>query len=156
MLSRTKVPRIVRARQGLYMVLHMRGNSLSWIGRRLDRDHTTIMHGVTVAECLMAHDKKFAASVNKIAEMVAEIEEETGVEEFELEDEGELDDDEEEEILDVPVGKPAKRLKSGSPEWGCGRRVPHYRHQDEAFRYGSRVLLERILVERAKRELTAA
>lgn len=54
-------------RFALYKAMRMRGWSYSQIGRFMDRDHTTVMHGVTRAEYYMERDPDYTAKVNALA-----------------------------------------------------------------------------------------
>lgn len=45
-MSSLRKPRVVQARWAVMGLLRQRGYSHSEIGRLLDRDHTTVMHGV--------------------------------------------------------------------------------------------------------------
>lgn len=49
---------LVRARQHVMYALSKRGNSSAWIGRQLDRDHSTVLWGI-------------AAHARRVSEMIA-------------------------------------------------------------------------------------
>lgn len=50
LLGPSRLRNVVQARFTCFTALYLRGSSLSAIGRRFDRDHTTVMHGVRVFE----------------------------------------------------------------------------------------------------------
>jgi chromosomal replication initiation ATPase DnaA len=45
-LGKSRVQRIVRARQEIMWKLNLLGLSMPQIGKRLNRDHTTVLHGI--------------------------------------------------------------------------------------------------------------
>lgn len=45
-LGKSRVQRIVRARHEIMWKLNLLGMTLPSIGRRLNRDHTTVLHGI--------------------------------------------------------------------------------------------------------------
>ena len=55
LLGQSRVGEIAQARQALMHRAHAAGRGLSQIGRWLDRDHSTVLHGVR------AHEKRYAA-----------------------------------------------------------------------------------------------
>lgn len=59
-------------RFALYKALRMRGWSYPQIGRFLNRDHSTIIHGVDRAEWKMERDAEYAAKVKALAELKME------------------------------------------------------------------------------------
>ena len=58
---------ILPARLAVYTALHMRGNSLSLVGRWLGRDHTTVRSGIIRARKHMAEDKAYKDKVEALA-----------------------------------------------------------------------------------------
>lgn len=63
---------IMRARFALYKVLHVRGMSLSNIGRVCGgRDHTTIIHGLKQADEWMRRDEKYKEVIDRVSVMKA-------------------------------------------------------------------------------------
>lgn len=57
-------------RHAIYMVARDKGASAHAIGRRFNRDHTTIIHGLQKAEYLYGKDPVFTALVNYLGESV--------------------------------------------------------------------------------------
>jgi chromosomal replication initiation ATPase DnaA len=55
------------ARFALYRALHLRGHTYSAIGIMLDRDHSTVLHGVREADKLIAQCPDYAAKVAELA-----------------------------------------------------------------------------------------
>lgn len=60
---------VCRPRFALYMALHKRGWSFAKIGAALDRDRTSVRHGVARAKYTMERDPTFAAWVQELAAM---------------------------------------------------------------------------------------
>jgi hypothetical protein len=61
----------VRARQITYWLSkHLTKCSLPEIGRRMDRDHTSVLHGIRKVDRMMARDPEFAAEVNALADLL--------------------------------------------------------------------------------------
>ena len=56
----------VRARWAFSIVMRERGASLPQIGRRLRRDHSTVIHGIRRGSELMRTDSEFAELVEKV------------------------------------------------------------------------------------------
>lgn len=59
-------------RFALYKALRMRGWSFPQIGRLLNRDHSTIIYGVSRADYYMERDPGYAAKVKALAELKME------------------------------------------------------------------------------------
>jgi chromosomal replication initiation ATPase DnaA len=55
------------ARFAVYKAMRIRGWSFSQIGQLMNRDHTTVMHGVTRAEYYIEKDPDYAAKVQILA-----------------------------------------------------------------------------------------
>jgi chromosomal replication initiation ATPase DnaA len=68
LLSTQRSNRIMRARLAAYKVFHERGTSMTQIGRRLNRDHATVSHGIRSANRLIENDAAFRQVV---AELIA-------------------------------------------------------------------------------------
>ena len=62
--SASRARHIVYARQALMLLLRQHGYlSLAAIGQKLDRDHSTVLHGINAAIMRMATDARYAALV---------------------------------------------------------------------------------------------
>ena len=60
-----------RARFALYKALRMRGASYVQIAKWLDRDHSTVIHGVRVAEETMEKEPVYKERVHRISQVQA-------------------------------------------------------------------------------------
>ncbi len=71
-VGRSRLRKFNHPRQiAMYLSRHFSMASFSQIARSFDnRDHTTIMHGIKNAECLMSFDRKLE---RKVSEIVKEI-----------------------------------------------------------------------------------
>lgn len=69
LLGRYRFDFIMPARFALYKALRMRGWSYPEIGRKFDRDHSTVIYGVKRAEYMMLKDAEYAAKVVELAKM---------------------------------------------------------------------------------------
>jgi len=67
LLTRKRDGGMTEARFALYKALHMRGLSYSAIGRYLRRHHTSVMHGVRIADKLMGDQLAYAERVQRVA-----------------------------------------------------------------------------------------
>lgn len=54
LLGRRRTPRVAAARHELYSLLYGLGYSSTEIGRAVDRDHATVLHGISVRERRLA------------------------------------------------------------------------------------------------------
>lgn len=66
LLSTRRAYPIMRARLAAYKVFHERGTSMSQIGRRLNRDHTTVSYGIGAANRLIEEDAEFRQTVAEL------------------------------------------------------------------------------------------
>ena len=67
MLSRRRGRAVARPRQiAMYLARHLTILSLPEIGRRFDRDHTTVCHAVNMVDFLMRHDDAVAKMVDDL------------------------------------------------------------------------------------------
>ena len=57
---------LMRPRFAIYLVARQAGHSYPLIGKRLGRDHSSIIYGCKIARQLIDHDPDFAAMVRKI------------------------------------------------------------------------------------------
>jgi chromosomal replication initiator protein len=55
----------------MYLARQLTHASLTEIGRAFDKDHTTVLHGVTKIEALIREDPKFKKTIDTLAESVA-------------------------------------------------------------------------------------
>lgn len=62
-----RVPRLVRSRWAVMLVLKEAGLSVSHIGRTLHRDHSVVHHGVEHGKMLRAFCADFAATTTALA-----------------------------------------------------------------------------------------
>jgi hypothetical protein len=63
-MSRDRHEMIVAARNAAYYIMrHRDGLSYKWIGRRMGRDHSTVMHGIRGAEAMIATNSHFAGFI---------------------------------------------------------------------------------------------
>lgn len=68
-ISRLRLPAVVRARQALYAALYRTcESSYPQIGRLLKRDHTTVLYGVREAEADAATDPDYADRLARVME----------------------------------------------------------------------------------------
>lgn len=67
LIEKNKHPSLVRARWVAMLALHFGGLSYPEIGRRLGRDHTTVLHGLRMAK----KDGVLSGMARQIADMVA-------------------------------------------------------------------------------------
>ena len=67
LLSRKRDGGMTEARFALYKALHLRGLSYSAIGAFLRRHHTSVMHGVRIANKLMRDQPAYAERVQRVA-----------------------------------------------------------------------------------------
>lgn len=56
----------VRPRRMVYLALREEGKSMEQIGRWLNRDHTTVVHGCQVARSIIAQDQRMKAAFEKL------------------------------------------------------------------------------------------
>jgi chromosomal replication initiator protein len=67
LLSRRRGKAVTRPRQvAMYLARHLTLLSLPEIGRRFDRDHTTVGYAVYTVDCLMRHDDAMAKMVDEL------------------------------------------------------------------------------------------
>lgn len=64
---------MMRARMAAYAVFRARGASLSQIGSRLNRDRTTVKHGLTQAEEYMRRDPVYRQTVENLIKAQARV-----------------------------------------------------------------------------------
>lgn len=62
----------VRPRQAVYLVAREQGLSFPQIGRRLGRDHSTVLNGIGVCHKHMRADPNYAGKVEALRQRVAE------------------------------------------------------------------------------------
>lgn len=67
LLGSSRLRHIVHARFALYAALRQRGWSFPQIGIFFDRHHSSIIHGVRVAEYLMEHNRSYEEKVEALA-----------------------------------------------------------------------------------------
>lgn len=71
---------LIPARFALYKAMRIRGWSFAHIGRAMNRDHTTVIHGVARAEYIMARDEQYRDKVQELVEFrIAPIEQDETV-----------------------------------------------------------------------------
>ena len=62
---------VARPRQiAMYLAKQLTSRSLPEIGRKFDRDHTTVMHAVRKVEELIIEDKSLAENINTLKRML--------------------------------------------------------------------------------------
>ena len=67
MQSSRRARNVARPRQiAMYLAKHLTSRSLPEIGRKFDRDHTTVMHAVRKVEELIVEDTSMAESVESL------------------------------------------------------------------------------------------
>lgn len=59
---------LIPARFAVYKALKLRGWSYAAIGRLMNRDHSTVIHGVTRADYMMERDSCYAAKVQELSD----------------------------------------------------------------------------------------
>lgn len=71
---------LIPARFALYKAMRIRGWSFAQIGRFMNRDHSTVIHGVARAEYIMARDEQYREKVQELVEFrIAPIEQDETV-----------------------------------------------------------------------------
>jgi len=65
-LGSSRHRRVVRIRQACMKIAREQGHSYPQIGRRMGRDHSTIVHGVEKAENLAKDDARYAAFLKRL------------------------------------------------------------------------------------------
>lgn len=65
-LGNSKYRRFVRVRQACYLVAREQGYSYPFIGRLVNRDHTTVIHGADKALIIAERDQVFAAFLDQL------------------------------------------------------------------------------------------
>ena len=67
MQSSRRARNVARPRQiAMYLAKQLTSRSLPEIGRKFDRDHTTVMHAVRKVEELIVEDSSMAESINDL------------------------------------------------------------------------------------------
>jgi chromosomal replication initiator protein len=73
MQSSRRARNVARPRQiAMYLAKQLTSRSLPEIGRKFDRDHTTVMHAVRKVEELIVEDASLAESINTLHKMLEE------------------------------------------------------------------------------------
>lgn len=67
-LSATRLRYVARIRQACYLIAREHGHSFPEIGRRMNRDHSSVIHGCEQAEMLFARDADCARFVENLRE----------------------------------------------------------------------------------------
>ena len=70
--GRSKANEVLMARKITYWLASKTGHTHSFIGRQLDRDHTTVSHGAKVVEAMMRKSPDFAEHVQKLKEIATD------------------------------------------------------------------------------------
>lgn len=70
LVGRTQLRNIVRARQAAMWAACELGFSLPEIGRRLDRDHTTVLHGRDQCKNIQSRDTAYREACERVMSMV--------------------------------------------------------------------------------------
>jgi chromosomal replication initiation ATPase DnaA len=65
-LGRCRMPGVLRPRWAAMVALRRAGMSYSVIGRRMRRNHTSVIHAVARGEAMAARDAEFAALVDRM------------------------------------------------------------------------------------------
>lgn len=65
--GRARDRRTCRARFALYKAFRLRGASYVQIARWLERDHSTVIHGVRVAEQIICEEPEYKDKVDRIS-----------------------------------------------------------------------------------------
>jgi chromosomal replication initiation ATPase DnaA len=67
MMSRGRTDKLVHARQlAFYLTRNLTTLSLTQIGRRFERDHATVIHGIAQIEAKLSTDEKLRADIDAI------------------------------------------------------------------------------------------
>lgn len=70
LMSKKKTENIIRARHTLYSTLNRLGMNKVETGRRLDRDHTSVIHGLRVYHNLYDTDDNFRYRAKRVETIV--------------------------------------------------------------------------------------
>lgn len=73
LLGRSRVQPVATARQAVFLILKGAGWSLTSIGDALDRNHTTVLHGIESISTRLATDPQLAAQVQAIRTRLADL-----------------------------------------------------------------------------------
>lgn len=72
LLSKQRYRRIARPRQAaMYLARELTPSSLTAIGKRFNRDHTTVVHAIRKVKWLLERDIEFAINVEQIRKRIA-------------------------------------------------------------------------------------
>lgn len=66
-LSSSRATRLVRTRYAVFAALEQRGASSGQIGRWMNRDHSTVLHGIKRAKEWAAQDPVYAERIRRLA-----------------------------------------------------------------------------------------
>ena len=66
LMSKRKTEEIVKARHTLYKTLHRLGMNKTNIGKRIHKDHTSVMHGICVYHNLYDTDDEFRSRAKAV------------------------------------------------------------------------------------------
>lgn len=71
-MGKARYKHIVHARKAAYYAARLEGHAFAAIGRVMDRDHSTVMHGCNEAEWFVERDDKYADAIETIRQLAAE------------------------------------------------------------------------------------
>jgi len=72
-LGRSRVHRVVRIRQACMAVARENGHSLCQIGRVMNRDHSTVSHGIDKAGILAERQRNYASFLDRLRNAAASV-----------------------------------------------------------------------------------
>lgn len=64
--GRSRLQRVIRVRQACFLIAREHGWSYPEIGHRMNRDHSTVIHGCDTAQVWAERDMDYAAMVDKL------------------------------------------------------------------------------------------